>query len=39
MYHTGWYGEINDTSPERVKEVMEGTAQAAAERIRAYFKI
>jgi creatinine amidohydrolase len=39
MYATGWYGEIRDTSPERVKEVMEGTATAAAERIKAYFEI
>ncbi len=39
MYATGWYGEIRDTSPERVKEVMEGTAREAAERIKAYFKI
>ncbi len=39
MYASGWYGEINDTSPERVKEVIEGTARIAAERIKAYFEI
>ncbi|MFC1491591.1 creatininase family protein [Nitrospinota bacterium] len=39
MYASGWYGEIDDTSPERVKEVIEGTAQIAAERIKAYFEI
>jgi hypothetical protein len=39
MYPSGWYGEIRDTSPARVREVMEGTARHAAERIRAYFEI
>ena len=37
MYHTGWYGAIDDTSPRRVEEVMEGVSRAAAERIRAFF--
>ncbi len=39
MYPSGWYGEIRDTSPARVREVMEGTARHAAGRIRAYFEI
>ena len=39
MYRTGWYGPIEDTSPGRVDEVMEGTSKAAAERIRAYFEL
>lgn len=37
MYATGWYGAIEDTSPRRVEEVMEGVSRAAAERIRAFF--
>jgi len=37
MYPTGWYGVIEDTSPQRVQEVVEGTSRAAAERIRAFF--
>ncbi len=37
MYETGWYGLIEDTSPARVAEVMEGVSRRAAERIRAYF--
>lgn len=39
MYHTGWYGEIRDTSPERVQEVIEGTVRIAVERIRAFFEL
>ncbi|MBT3352329.1 MAG: creatininase family protein [Nitrospinaceae bacterium] len=39
MYASGWYGNINDTSPERVDEVVEGTSRIAAERIKAYFEI
>ncbi|MEE9276750.1 MAG: creatininase family protein [bacterium] len=39
MYPSGWYGVIEDTSPERVKEVMEGISRDAAERIKAYFEI
>lgn len=39
MYASGWYGDINDTSPERIAEVVEGTARIAAERIKAYFEI
>jgi creatinine amidohydrolase len=39
MYASGWYGEIEDTSPGRVAEVVEGTAGIAAERIKAYFEI
>ncbi|MEK6711856.1 MAG: creatininase family protein [Nitrospinota bacterium] len=37
MYATGWYGLIEDTSPGRVAQVMEGVSRAAAERIRAFF--
>lgn len=39
MYHSGWYGEINDTSAERINEVMEGTAMNAAKRIKDYFQL
>jgi len=39
MYASGWYGDISDTSPERVEEVVEGTARNTAERIKAYFEI
>jgi hypothetical protein len=37
MYESGWYGVIEDTSPERVAEVMRGVSQEAARRIKAYF--
>ena len=39
MYKTGWYGKINDTSDERIKEVMNGTSSEAARRIKEFFKI
>ncbi len=39
MYKTGWYGEINDTSKKRIKEVMDGTSAEAAKRIKEYFEI
>jgi len=39
MYSSGWYGEIGDTSPDRIVEVVEGTARNAANRIKAYFEI
>ncbi len=39
MYETGWYGQIQDTSPARVDEVMEGVSKEAAARIKAYFGI
>ena len=39
MYKTGWYGKINDTSKKRIKEVMEGTSEEAAERIKEFFEI
>ncbi|MDA1001322.1 MAG: creatininase family protein [bacterium] len=39
MYHTGWYGMIEDTSPERIREVMEGTARIAADRIQSFFEV
>ncbi len=37
MYESGWYGVIEDTSPERVAEVMRGVSHEAARRIKAYF--
>ncbi len=37
MYESGWYGRIEDTSPARVAEVMEGVSREAARRIKAYF--
>lgn len=37
MYETGWYGLIEDASPARAAEVMEGVSQEAARRIKAHF--